>query len=217
MTHVQLLELYTSQGCSSCPPAESWISRWQEDDRLWGAVVPVAFHVDYWNRIGWVDPFSDHSHTRRQRRYASVWGRPDLYTPEFVVDGQEWRGWFEQSPLPAAEDSSGVLRLSWDGRQADLVYRPVPATRRATTATVALLQMGQATNVTSGENAGRMMVGDFVVVGWQETGLHKEGDAWHASMQIDTDKQISAIAAWVTARPQGVVLQATGGWLRDAP
>ncbi len=69
-TRVTLLELYTSEGCSSCPPADRWLSGLRDDPRLWREVVPVAFHVDYWDAIGWPDRFASAAHSERQRTYA---------------------------------------------------------------------------------------------------------------------------------------------------
>jgi len=89
-----LLELYTSEGCSSCPPAEAWLSRLRDDARLWKEIVPVAFHVDYWDNLGWKDRFASAAFTARQRDYAARWNSGSVYTPGFVLDGQEWRGWF---------------------------------------------------------------------------------------------------------------------------
>jgi len=214
-THVQLVELYTSQGCSSCPPAESWLGNWKENEQLWENVVPIAFHVDYWNRLGWTDPFSHSDFTRRQRRYANVWGHPTVYTPGFVVDGHPWRGWFEGSPLPAVQDSSGVLSLHWDGESADVRFQPNPATLRPSTAHIALLTMGQPTQIAAGENRGREMSADFVVVDLEETGMHKQDGEWRGrvSLQAEERQLVKAIVGWVTARPQGTVLQAAGGWV----
>ena len=70
---VQLLELFTSEGCSSCPPAEASLGRLVNDPRLWHEFVPVAFHVDYWDRLGWKDPFASAEWTKRQRLYAANW------------------------------------------------------------------------------------------------------------------------------------------------
>src|SRR5210317_1284191 len=88
---VTLLELYTSQGCSSCPPAESWLNRFTDDDRLWKQVVPVAFHVDYWDYLGWRDPYALPQYSDRQRRYRSKGKVSAVYTPGFVVNGGEWK------------------------------------------------------------------------------------------------------------------------------
>src|SRR5438477_6911637 len=70
---VQLLELFTSEGCSSCPPAEASLAPLVKDSRLWRAFVPIAFHVDYWDRLGWKDPFASSEWTKRQRVYADNW------------------------------------------------------------------------------------------------------------------------------------------------
>ena len=107
-----LIELYTSEGCSSCPPAESWMSRLKDSPGLWKQFVPIAFHVDYWDRLGWRDRFSSTRWTERQRRYASLWESESVYTPAVVVNGREQRG------LPGAsfswpnEKQAGVLNVT---------------------------------------------------------------------------------------------------------
>src|SRR5437899_10682781 len=68
-----LLELFTSEGCSSCPPAEAWLSRLQDSTGLWRDVVPVAFHVDYWDYLGWRDRWAAKDFSERQRAYAASW------------------------------------------------------------------------------------------------------------------------------------------------
>ena len=70
VAQVTLLELYTSQGCSSCPPAERWLNAYIDSDDLWTKTVPVAFHVDYWDYLGWKDSLADSAHGERQRAYA---------------------------------------------------------------------------------------------------------------------------------------------------
>ena len=88
-----LLELYTSEGCSSCPPAESWLSRLKESPGLWKDFVPLAFHVDYWDYLGWRDPWAAREFSERQRAYAQGWRSENVYTPGFVLNGKEWRDW----------------------------------------------------------------------------------------------------------------------------
>ncbi|MDQ3115241.1 MAG: DUF1223 domain-containing protein [Verrucomicrobiota bacterium] len=68
-----LLELFTSEGCSSCPPAEAWLSKLKDDPGLWRDFVPLAFHVDYWDRLGWRDPFASKVWTSRQYEYSARW------------------------------------------------------------------------------------------------------------------------------------------------
>ena len=78
-----VVELYTSQGCSSCPPADAYLGELAERDDL----LALSFHVDYWDYIGWKDPFASPVHTQRQRDYASMFGLRYVYTPQMVVQG----------------------------------------------------------------------------------------------------------------------------------
>ena len=103
-----LLELFTSEGCSSCPPAEAWLSNLKKEPQLWRDFVPVAFHVDYWDRLGWRDPFASKTWTARQYDYAERWKSGSVYTPGFVLDGREWQN--RSVPPPAAE-AAGVLTI----------------------------------------------------------------------------------------------------------
>ena len=90
---VTLLELYTSQGCSSCPPAERWLNEYVDDEELWTNIVPAAFHVDYWAYIGWKDTYATPENGERQRGYARAGKARTVYTPGLFSNGREWRGW----------------------------------------------------------------------------------------------------------------------------
>lgn len=105
-----LVELFTSEGCSSCPPAEKRLAALRMHPGLWTEFVPVAFHVDYWHRLGWPDRFARPEFTKRQHAYASEWRASSVYTPCFVLGGREWL-----APLPSAAPAAsrpGRLRLS---------------------------------------------------------------------------------------------------------
>lgn len=80
-----VVELFTSQGCSSCPPADAMIAELAAR----GDVIPLALHVDYWDYIGWTDEYADPTHTRRQKAYARLAGRNMIYTPQIIVNGQD--------------------------------------------------------------------------------------------------------------------------------
>ena len=85
-----MIELYTSEGCSSCPPADRWLSSLKGTAAEGGAVVQ-AFHVSYWDYIGWIDRFASPAYTVRQREVAAWNGKSGIYTPQLVRNGQDWR------------------------------------------------------------------------------------------------------------------------------
>ncbi|MFT4064022.1 DUF1223 domain-containing protein [Paraburkholderia sp.] len=90
-----LVELYSSEGCDSCPPADRWLGQWKSDGAAHG-IVPLALHVDYWNSLGWTDRFSQHRFTERQQRLTHLAGAHTIYTPEVFVAGRELRDWSQR-------------------------------------------------------------------------------------------------------------------------
>lgn len=218
---VRLIELFTSEGCSSCPPAEAWLSRLTSDDQLWDTVVPVAFHVDYWNDLGWKDPFSSAAYSRRQRRYAAAWQNGRVYTPGFVLNGEEWRGWFEgRRSLPEASEDAGVLRVALnDDGKANARFAAQRNLPETLTLNVAVLGSGIAVDVEAGENRGRELAHDFVVLGHQTASLQQQDGAYTGTVALpsaDKDAERYALAAWVSRPGTQAPLQATGGWLSQA-
>src|SRR5690242_2519357 len=107
-SQTSLLELYTSEGCSSCPPAETWLSRLKESPGLWKDFVPIAFHVDYWDYLGWRDSWSTKAFTDRQHAYARTWRNGSVYTPGFVLNGKEWRTWSRSQSVPTSTAQPGI-------------------------------------------------------------------------------------------------------------
>ena len=121
-----LIELYTSEGCSSCPPAETWLSRLKESPGLWRDFVPLAFHVDYWDYLGWGDPWANKSFSDRQRAYAKQWRSDSIYTPGFVLNGKEWRDWSGQKVGPKSGGAkAGVLTvISSETNRWQVIFAP---------------------------------------------------------------------------------------------
>ena len=89
-----LIELYTSQGCSSCPPADKWLSSLKDEPKLFKEFIPMAFHVSYWDFLGWKDKFANIKNDIRQRQYSKIWNKNSLYTPQFIVNAKEYKRWF---------------------------------------------------------------------------------------------------------------------------
>ncbi|MDA1044524.1 MAG: DUF1223 domain-containing protein, partial [Verrucomicrobia bacterium] len=111
VTRVSLVELFTSEGCSSCPPAEAWLGSHIKREGLWTTFIPVAFHVDYWDDMGWKDRFASPVFTHRQRRYKDAWAGRYMYTPAVVVQGLEWPQWRDPNAT-IGRDTNAVGRLS---------------------------------------------------------------------------------------------------------
>ena len=118
-TRTHLIELYTSEGCSSCLPAEEWMNGLKNQARLWQDVVPVAFHVDYWDHLGWRDPFASKVWTERQADYSARWKGESVYTPAFVLDGVAWRN----AAVPSAStEKPGVLKITINGERVTAAF-----------------------------------------------------------------------------------------------
>ncbi|MBX3618421.1 MAG: DUF1223 domain-containing protein [Rhizobacter sp.] len=153
-----VVELYTSEGCSSCPPADRWMSSLKMGPDL----VALAFHVDYWDRLGWADRFASATYTRRQAAQQSVNGARYSYTPQVVIDGSDRKDWASLRALPASAGTSPVeIVLSRDG---DIVNASVQArTALRLAAYWAVTESGHATAVKAGENNGATLQHDHVV------------------------------------------------------
>lgn len=156
-----VVELYTSQGCSSCPPADRWLSGLNAPND----VLALAFHVNYWNHLGWKDPFASEATTQRQYLIRAAHAAPNVYTPQVVVNGKDHRAWWGQraKDLPRAGAALAPgLHLVRQGNQ-------VTAHVGASTASGnlagywAVLQDGLSSTVTRGENSGETLRNDHVV------------------------------------------------------
>jgi len=216
-THVALVELYTSEGCSSCPPAERWIAARRGDPGLWRDFVPVAFHVDYWNRLGWPDRFSTRDFTQRQYALSAAWGGDSVYTPCFVRDGAEWRPAGERE-LRASNAPAGTLAVTFDGATLRAEFTPTALrTKDDLEVHVALLGGGLVSKVTAGENSGETLRQEFVALLLASHALAPDGTAQRAEFALPApmvkDATPRALAAWVTRHGKFETVQATGGWL----
>jgi hypothetical protein len=170
---VALLELYTSEGCSSCPPADRFISSLAARPGLAQQVVPLALHVDYWDYIGWKDRFATRDYTERQRWLSGLAHSKTIYTPEIFVSSHELRDWNTSARL-----SDALQRVNAKPAQADIVLRQRERTGKTAAVDVevrapaggklfvALFENGLSSNVKSGENSGTTLKHDYVVRDW---------------------------------------------------
>lgn len=221
-SRTNLIELYTSEGCSSCPPAERWLSMLKNSPGLWEEFVPVAFHVDYWDYIGWKDPFAKHEYSQRQRRYAAEFSESTVYTPGVRVAGFEWRGWrSEPEPLKNADSNTAgqlSLTLKPDRKISAEFAPPEQSSNKARQLTLALLGLGITSQVARGENKGRELHHDFVVLATTTlSGSTKNGKThWRGTLpQAGVSAPEYALAAWVSEGGSQVPIQAVGGVLAN--
>ncbi len=163
-TRTPVIELYTSEGCSSCPPADKWLSTLKAAPASATTPAPVvmAFHVGYWDYIGWVDRFASPAYTSRQRQVAVQNGQNGIYTPQAVLNGRDWRNW---GRLPANQEPAGanisLKQVAPD--QFEALVTPVAGPSSNWSAYWSVTENGHSSKVKSGENAGEFLQHDFVV------------------------------------------------------
>ena len=161
-----LVELYTSEGCSSCPPADRWLSSLAAGGQVPGSVVPLALHVDYWDYIGWKDPYAKREFSLRQRKLSQLQRMALVYTPQVLLQGRDFRGW----GTPAFDAAVAKITRQPAKAQISLAVRQGAGRMLQVEAGAALLDAGQqadaalylaayesrlASKVTAGENRGR--------------------------------------------------------------
>lgn len=184
-----IVELFTSEGCSDCPPADSLLMALQAQQPVAGAdVIPLEEHVDYWNHDGWVDPFSSGEWTERQRTYVAKTKDPSPYSPEMVVDGQwQFVGSRSRDALqaihlaaqqPEAQVSIAPESADPKGEQRfDVKVGSLPAQDSGDTPEVwlAVTESGLGNSVRAGENAGKDLKHGPVVRMFKKLGVAKAG------------------------------------------
>ena len=219
---VALVELYTSEGCDSCPPADRWLaslgSRGYGPDR----VVPVALHVDYWDYIGWKDPYARQAHAARQRKMAQLARAAAIYTPQVLLQGHDFRGWGSASFDAAvakinARPAKARISLALDiPRKGAFEVGAAAELENASSDAAAALFLGAYENklvseVKAGENRGKTLPHDYVVLQWVGPLEFKGGKLAERHTLPLLPKAVlahSGVVAFVQNRANGEVLQA---------
>ena len=210
-----LIELYTSEGCSSCPPAERWLAGLPP-----GKAVPLALHVDYWDYIGWRDRFADARFAARQRESVRRGGGRVAYTPQVLLDGRDFRPWNDAAALTQALDRIAAkpaqARLTLNAAEKSgtwsirLEGRTVPRKGRAT-AYLAIYENGLETEVRAGENAGARLRHGQVVRDWSGPAVADAEGRFFLSRDLKRSDMAfgsAGIAAFVEDPDTGEILQA---------
>jgi hypothetical protein len=201
----RVVELYTSEGCSSCPPADRWLSRLSGQP----AVIAAAFHVDYWNGLGWKDRFSSPAYTERQRQGVGVNGSRYAYTPQIVVNGRDWRG--AGLPPPSAEPA--VVQLTWTrtaGGELQLSADALAGAPARMQLWWARVEDGHRSLVRAGENRGETLSHDRVVREYARLPAWdgRARGVWRVPISAGETGHASRWIAVATDARDGAVLQA---------
>ena len=213
---VALLELYTSEGCSSCPPADRWLSGIASQGYDAARVVPLALHVDYWDYIGWVDRFARPAYAVRQREQVKAAGGRVVYTPQFMLNGRDfpgWRGNALSAVLNEAKRSAPgaeiALKLNTPSpTRIELTAQATAKTNNRVAMYVAIYQNDLSNDVRAGENRGVKLRHDYVVREWY--GPISVGTSWQQTVATKSDWVASkmGVVAFVQASDSGEILQA---------
>ncbi len=202
-----LIELYSSEGCHSCPPADQFISQFKGSKQLWDTYVPLVFHVDYWDYLGWQDPFASPEYSNRQRAYQRAGHSNGVYTPGFVVNGKEWTGFFKPlRAFPEIFQYPGKLQVTINQHQATIEFN---SNHETLDYHMVIVGLGLQTEVDAGENAGHLLTHDFVVLDHQVS-----SGSTFATMNLPLimkhDPEQFALIAWVTEKNSMLPIQAVG-------
>ena len=193
-----VVELYTSEGCNSCPPADKWLSRLKTDPD----VVALAFHVDYWDRLGWKDRFADPAYTQRQSQQQAVNGARFSYTPQIVVDGADRKDWPGIAPplTPRSAAAPVEVALVRDGARVTATVAASTAAPKRLAAYWAVTEQGHLTAVKAGENEGVTLQHDYVVRDYRPVA------AWSTRSEAPQTLAYEVPPAREAARPRQVNL-----------
>ncbi len=192
-----VVELYTSEGCNSCPPADRWLSKLKADP----SVVALAFHVDYWDRLGWKDRFASAAFTARQASQQATNGARFSYTPQVVVDGRDRTDW-SRAAVPASDRSDATIDVAVAHRGDRFVATVTPAAGapQRLAAYWAVTEQGHVTAVKAGENDGVTLHHDFVVRDYEPV------PAWTARNAAAETLSFKPATAAEAAHPRSVNL-----------
>ncbi|MBK8184519.1 MAG: DUF1223 domain-containing protein [Candidatus Competibacteraceae bacterium] len=218
-----LIELYTSEGCNSCPPADRWLAQLAAEPALAGHAVPLALHVDYWDGLGWRDRFAHASFSARQRALTAAQGSKTVFTPQVMINGHTAWDWDSKSAFDRQMAEIGarpapvtlVLNVTadpgvWQIQLRGQLQARLSAARAG--AFLALYQNGLSSQITAGENAARQLRHERVVlqlVGPLPVGA--DGRFTHAyrfKLPANAEARDFGVAAFVQDQTDGQVWQA---------
>jgi hypothetical protein len=216
-TRINLLEMYSSEGCSSCPAAEKWIGKLTDHPGLWKNFIPIVFHVSYWDNSEHKDPFANSEFNLRQKQYGKEWKKLSTYTPGFILNGTEWdynRDFKNVETVKEKDQESPgkliAMQVSKNKKstQFKIIFQPNAGRPKAEFLYAAVLCNGITHKIQRGENAGSTLTHNFVVIDWQQrpTDANQE-----AVLNLKTESshkcQTQAVVFWASTSSSQKPLQ----------
>jgi hypothetical protein len=207
-----LLELYTSEGCSSCPPAEKWLAKFKTDKKLWKEVIPLAFHVDYWDYLGWTDRFALAQNSQRQHQFEQQKLTTATYTPEILQNGKEWRRWqYFFSSIQKPKENTSILTVNINKAISLRYSKP----QKGLKFHFVILGFDLQQKISKGENKNRTLTHQFVVLAHQKTTSNNPKVDFSLPIKITNKAKRYAIVAWIENQNIQRPLQTVANWLPD--
>jgi len=215
-----LIELYTSEGCDSCPPADRWLSTLKRGKASSSQVVALAFHVDYWDRLGWQDRYASPQFSRRQNEQVRLSGGRTVYTPQVLLSGREFRNWQDGDAYAAAvrainarpAKATLTVKLRSDPGGAWSADLSGTTQNANVLAYVAVYENGLSSDVAAGENRGKRLAHDSVVRDWIGPLKIVSGSGFQATAPLPQRTGINyaqgGVAAFLQDATNGEILQA---------
>ncbi len=213
-----VVELFTSQGCNSCPGAEAVLRDLSAHARESGLrIIPIEWHVDYWDRLGWPDPFGDPEHSQRQRRYARALGQRGPYTPQIIVNGttivrpaQRRQLVFDHAEMALEQPAQAEVTLSAGlaERALDVSFSVSDAPRRAAMMLI-VVERGLGNHVPRGENRGKTLRHDEVVRAHHDLGRIGRETSGTFALEVPEDVDL-AMASLICIVHDPVTMEIVG-------
>ncbi len=207
---LKLIELYTSEGCSSCPPAERIVNSFKDNKNLWKTFNPMAFHVDYWDYIGWKDVLAKKEYSERQRKYFNKWNKDTVYTPNFIINGKEHNSF--KISTEGYGKKVGVIKAIKEKNKYHVSFKPIYLNKKDHYIHWAILRNGITHKVKKGENRGKTLKHNFVVTMLGNMKMSLKKDIYKSTLSIPKlGFEDKSIVLWITEKDFYNPIQSIGG------
>lgn len=201
---VALVELYTSQGCSSCPPADKWLANLENSGISSKQVIPLALHVDYWDYIGWKDQFAQKTFNERQYQYRKTNRSSSVYTPQIMFNGEDIRGVSLGVRLGQLSGKNAVVEFDLkastiknDQMEVQVDFKRIDKAAKNSRLILVLAENNLVGNIKAGENTGKTLKHHHVVRVWKNLGQLKESMIMNITLRKDWSRNNLELVAFV--------------------